>query len=342
VTFTKLSIFFWEKYPFFVKTYIILAITLIMEVSLIIPMYNEEDNVLITLNEVKKVLETYDSYQIITVDDGSSDKTLALLEDYALKNPELKVLSHPVNMGMGRALQTGFEKAQGDVIVTLDADLSYEPKYITELIHELHENHLDIVIGSQYMAGGETEDIPFIRLFISKMANKIVGYALDKNISTVTGILRAYRKDVIDYREIESNGTEINPEILSKAIAIGFEVKEIPVKLKGRKLGESKIQFRSTTTSHLLFTFYERPMILFGLIGLILCIIGIIIAIYLFYEYLIGTLDPTRPLMFVMVLMIISGIQILIFGFVATQISLLKREIYIIQKENKLMRKKMK
>lgn len=313
-----------------------------MEVSLIIPMYNEEDNVLITLNEVKKVLQTYESYQILAVDDGSSDRTLELLEEFASENPELVVLKHPVNMGMGKALRTGFEKADGDVIITLDADLSYEPQYIHNLIKELHENHLDIVIGSQYMAGGETEDIPFIRLFVSKMANKIVGYALDKNISTVTGILRAYRKEVIDSIEIEATGTEINPEILSKAIAIGFEVKEIPVKLKGRKLGESKIQFRSTTISHLLFTFYEKPMILFGVIGLIMCIIGIIIAIYLFYQYLIGTLDPTRPLMFVMVLMILSGIQILIFGFVATQISLLKREIYIIQKENKLMRKKLK
>jgi len=313
-----------------------------MEVSLIIPMYNEEDNVLITLNEVKKVLETYPSYQIVAVDDGSSDQTLALLEEYASENPELVILKHPVNMGMGRALRTGFEKAEGDVIITLDADLSYDPKYITELIQELHENHLDIVIGSQYMAGGETEDIPFIRLFISKMANKIVGYALDKNISTVTGILRAYRKEVIDSIEIEATGTEINPEILSKAIAIGFEVREIPVKLKGRKLGESKVQFRSTTISHLLFTFYEKPMILFGVIGLLISLIGIIAAIYLFYQYLVGTLDPNRPLMIFMVLMIIAGIQILIFGFVATQISLLKREIYIIQKENKLMRKKLK
>jgi dolichol-phosphate mannosyltransferase len=313
-----------------------------MEVSLIIPMYNEEDNVLVTLEEVKKVLKTYDSYQIVAVDDGSSDQTLRLLEEFREENPELEVLSHPVNMGMGRALRTGFEKAKGNVIITLDADLSYDPEYIKKLIQELDENHLDIVIGSQYMDGGETEDIPFIRLFVSKTANKIVGYALNKNISTVTGILRAYRKEVLESIEIESNGTEINPEILSKAIAIGFEVKEIPVKLKGRKFGESKVQYRSTTISHLLFTFYERPMILFGLIGLLLCLIGIIIAIYLFYEYLMGTLDPTRPLMFVMVLMIISGIQILIFGFVATQISLLKREIYIIQKENKWIKRKLK
>ena len=192
------------------------------------------------------------------------------------------------------------------------------------------------------MEGGKTENIPFNRLFISKMANKIVGYSMNDNISTVTGILRAYRKEVFDSIELESNGTAINPEILSKAIAVGFKVKEIPVMLKARELGESKIQFRTTTISHLLFTFYEKPIILFGVIGLILCLIGIISAIYLFYQYLLGTLNPTRPLMIFMVLMILSGIQILIFGFVATQISILKREIYIIQKENKLMKKKLK
>ncbi|MBF4474380.1 glycosyltransferase family 2 protein [Methanobacterium formicicum] len=312
-----------------------------MEISVIIPMYNEEDNVLITLKEVKKVLKSYESYQILAVDDGSNDQTLSLLEESAATNPELVVLKHPANMGMGKALQTGFKKAEGNVIITLDADLSYEPRYINDLIKELQEHNLDIVIGSQYMDGGETEDIPFIRLFISKMANKIVGYALDKNISTVTGILRAYRKEVIDSIEIESRGTEINPEILSKAISIGFEVKEIPVKLKGRKLGESKVQFKSTTISHLLFTFYQKPMILFGVIGLIMCLMGVISAIYLFYQYLIGTLDPMRPLMLFMLLMIIAGIQILVFGFVATQISLLKREIYIVQKENKLLRKKL-
>jgi len=314
-----------------------------MEISVIIPMYNEEDNVIPTLNEVKDVLKKYEQYQIIAIDDGSSDDTLSLLEDYASKNSEVQVLKHSVNMGMGKALRTGFEKTEGDIIVTLDADLSYKPQYINHLVHELEDDEtLGIVIGSQYMDGGKTEDIPFIRLFISKIANKIVGYSMSDNISTVTGILRAYRKEVFDSIELESNGTAINPEILSKAIAVGFKVKEIPVTLKSRKMGESKIRFRSTTISHLLFTFYEKPIMLFGVIGLILCFIGIISAIYLFYQYLLGTLDPTRPLMLFMVLMILSGIQILIFGFVATQISILKREIYIVQKENKLMRKRLK
>jgi len=312
-----------------------------MEVSVIIPMYNEEENVLHTLQEVKNVLRQYSPFQIIAVDDGSADNTLTLLEQYASENQEVEVFKHPVNMGMGKALVTGFKNAKGKVIVTLDADLSYDPNYIPLLVWKLHEENADVVIGSQYMHGGKTEGIPFIRLFVSKMANRIVGYSMNENISTVTGILRAYRKEVLDSIEIESRGTAINPEILSKAIALDFKIIEVPVTLKGRELGESKVQFRSTTISHLLLTFYERPMILFGFVGLALCIIGVVSAIYLFYLYLIGQLDPNRPLMIFMLLTLLSGIQILIFGFMATQISLLKREIYIVQKENKLMRKRL-
>ncbi|NYB51992.1 MAG: glycosyltransferase [Methanobacteriaceae archaeon] len=314
-----------------------------MKISVIIPMFNEEENVQKTLKTVEKVLkEFYNDYEILVVNDGSEDNTSNLVKDYAAENPHVILLEHPINMGMGRALITGFEYSSGDVIVTLDADLSYDPSYIPRLTETLDSAGVDIVIGSQYMSGGKTESIPFHRLFISKMANKIVGYALTGNISTVTGILRAYRREVLDSVDLESSGTEINPEILSKANAVGFKIKEIPVVLKGRKYGESKIKIKSTTIAHLLFTFYEKPMLLFGLVGLTLCIIGIISALYLFYLYLIGGLDPTRPLMLFMVLTILSGIQILIFGFVATQISLLKREIYLVQKENKLLRKKIK
>ncbi|NYB26375.1 MAG: glycosyltransferase [Methanobacteriaceae archaeon] len=313
-----------------------------MKVSIVIPMYNEEENVIRTLEIIDKISKNFDDYEIIVVDDGSSDDTYSLASNFQSNNSSnVHILKHPVNMGMGRALRTGFEKASGDAIVTIDADLSYESSYIPKLIDELDES-TDIVVGSQYMVGGKTENIPPLRLFISKTANKLVGYAMANNLSTVTGVLRAYREEVLDSIELDSDGTEINPEIISKAKAVGFNIKEVPVTLKGRELGKSKVRYRRTTISHLLFSFYEKPMILFGVIGLIICLIGIISAFYLFYQFLIGTLDPTRPLMLFMVLMILSGIQILIFGFVSTQISLLKREIYVVQKENKLLRKKLK
>jgi dolichol-phosphate mannosyltransferase len=314
-----------------------------MKISVIIPMYNEEDNVLRTLVEVNSVMKDYDNYEILVVDDGSIDDTYRLATEFSSSNPNVNVYKQPVNMGMGRALRTGFEKADGDIIITIDADLSYNVSHIPKLASALIDDEtVDIAVGSPYMEGGDVKNVPFIRLFISKIANKFVGYSMAENLSTVTSVLRAYRLEVLESMELESNGTDINLEILSKAIATRYKIKEVPAVLEGRELGQSKLKFRSKTISHVLFSLYEKPMILFGVIGLLLCLIGLISGVYLFYEYLIGTLDPTRPLMIFMVLMIISGIQILIFGFVATQISLLKREIYIIQKENRLMRKKLK
>ncbi len=314
-----------------------------MKISVIVPMYNEEDNVANTLSQVNTVMKKYENYEIIAVDDGSKDNTFQLAEKFGKKNDNIRVLSHKINMGMGRALRTGFENAEGDIIITIDADLSYSADQITKLADALiSDETVDIVVGSPYMEGGKVKNVPPFRLFISKCANKFVGFSLSENLSTVTAVLRAYRKDVLDSLELESNGTDINLEILSKAGATKYWIKEIPATLEGRKLGASKLKLRAKTISHVLFSFYEKPMILFGAIGFILLIIGIISAIYLFYEYLIGSLDPNRPLMLFMVLMIISGIQILIFGFIATQISLLKREVYIVQKENKQLRKRLK
>lgn len=314
-----------------------------MKISVIIPMYNEEENAINTLSEVNRVLQKYQDYEIIAVDDGSQDDTLKLIKNFSLESLNLLVLSHQLNMGMGRALRTGFENASGDIIITVDADLSYSADHIPLIADTLiNDESVDIVVGSPYMKGGKVKNVPAFRLFVSKCANKFVGFSLSENLSTVTAVLRGYRKEVLDSLELESNGTDINLEILSKTGATKYRIKEVPATLEGRKLGSSKLKFRAKTISHVLFSFYEKPMMLFGAIGLILLFIGIISAVYLFYQYLTGTLDPTRPLMLFMVLMVISGIQILIFGFVATQISLLKREIYIIQKENKLLRKKLK
>ncbi|SCG86013.1 glycosyltransferase [Methanobacterium congolense] len=314
-----------------------------MKISVIIPMYNEEDNVQRTLQEVNNSLKDYKNYEILAVNDGSKDNTYKLLKEFSSENQKVRVLQNPTNMGMGRALRTGFENATGDIVVTIDADLSYSADHIIKLTSELiNDESIDMVVGSPYMEGGAVKNVPFVRLFISKVANLFVGFSIPGDLSTVTSVLRAYKKEVLDSLELESNGTEINLEILSKVNANHFRIKEVPAVLEGRKLGQSKLKFKAKTITHVLFSFHEKPMMLFGVVGFILCFIGIISAIYLFYQYLMGTLDPTRPLMLFMAIMIISGIQILMFGFVATQISLLKREVYIIQKENKLLKKKIK
>ena len=104
-----------------------------MKISIIIPMYNEEDNALRTLVEINGEMKKYKDYEILVVDDGSEDNTFKLAKEYASENPNLHVYKQPVNMGMGRALRTGFEKSDGNIVITIDADLSYTPDHIINL-----------------------------------------------------------------------------------------------------------------------------------------------------------------------------------------------------------------
>ena len=182
--------------------------------------------------------------------------------------------------------------------------------------------------------GVEFQNVPFLRLWISKLGNKILRLAMPNRIYTSTGIFRAYRRKVLDSLELESDGKEIHLEILSKALALGYRVKEMPTILTGRKKGKSKFKFKKTTLSHLVFSVFEKPMIIFGFIGLATLGIGLLIGIYIAYLRFSGELTAGRPLITLALLLILGGIQILSFGFIAIQIVSLRREILRIQKEN--------
>jgi glycosyltransferase involved in cell wall biosynthesis len=315
-----------------------------MDLSIIIPMFNEAENVEATLGRVEEALTSFQgSYEIITIDDGSLDNTLEILKRVGEQNGEVKVVSYPKNIGRGMALRTGFKESRGEIVVSIDADLSYDPHYIIDFVETLrNEQDIDFVLASPYMPGGGVQDIPFFRLWISKLGNKILRFAMPNRIYTSTGIFRAYRRKVLDSFELESDGKEIHLEILSKAMALGYRVKEIPAILTGRKKGRSKFKFKKTATSHLVFSVFEKPMIIFGLIGLLTLGIGFLIGIYVAYLRFSGGLTPGRPLITFAILLILGGIQILSFGFIAIQIVSLRREILRIQKENLELRKEIR
>jgi glycosyltransferase involved in cell wall biosynthesis len=253
---------------------------------------------------------------------------------------KLKIVSYPKNIGRGMALRKGFKESSGEIIVSIDADLSYSPHYIIDLIETLRkEPDIDFVLASPYMPGGEVRNVPIHRLWISKWGNKLLRFAMPNRIYTSTGIFRAYRKKVLDSVELESDGKEIHLEILSKALALGFRVKEIPAVLSSRRKGKSKFRFKKTAISHLAFSVFEKPMIIFGFIGLLTLAIGSLIGIYIAYLRFSGDLTPGRPLITFALLLILGGIQILSFGFVALQIVSLRKEILRIQKGNLELRK---
>jgi len=307
-----------------------------MDLSIIIPMFNEAENAESTLNRVEEALASFaGTYEIIVVNDGSLDNTLDILSRLSEQDRKLKVVSYSKNVGRGMALKKGFKESSGEIIVSIDADLSYDPNYIIDFVETLRaEQDIDFVLASPYMPGGEVQNVPVLRLWVSKFGNKILRLAMPNRIYTSTGIFRAYRRKVLDSLELESDGKEIHLEILSKALALGYRVKESPAILTGRKRGKSKFKFRKTAISHLIFSVFEKPMIIFGFIGLLTLTIGLLIGLYIAYLRFSGDLTPGRPLITFAILLILGGIQILSFGFIAIQIVSLRREILRIQKEN--------
>ena len=312
-----------------------------MDLSIVIPMFNEAENVEATLRRVEGGLASFQgAYEMIAVNDGSLDNTLENLEKIAAQNGRVRIVSHSKNIGRGMALRTGFKESKGEIVVSIDADLSYDPQYILALVNALKtEQDIDFVLASPYMPGGGVRDVPILRLCISRLGNKILRFVMPNRIYTSTGIFRAYRKRVLDSLELESEGKEIHLEILSKALALGYRVKEIPAILTGRRKGKSKFRFRKTTMSHLVFSAFEKPMMLFGFLGLLTLGIGSLIGIYVAYLRFSGALTPGRPLITFAILLILGGIQILSFGFIALQIVSIRREILRIQKENLELKK---
>jgi glycosyltransferase involved in cell wall biosynthesis len=313
----------------------------IMDLSIVIPMFNEAENVEATLRRIKEALGPFNgTYEIVAVNDGSLDNTFEVLNRLAEQDGRLKIVSYSKNIGRGMALRKGFQNSRGEIVVSIDADLSYSPHYVVDFVETLRkEPDIDFVLASPYMPGGGVQDIPIHRLWISKWGNKILRFAMPNRIYTSTGIFRAYRKKVLESLELESDGKEIHLEILSKALALGYRVKERPAILTSRKRGKSKFKFKKTAISHLIFSVFEKPMIIFGFIGLLTIAAGFLIGIYIVFLRFSGDLTPGRPLITFALLLILGGIQILSFGFIAIQIVSLRREILRIQKENLELKK---
>jgi dolichol-phosphate mannosyltransferase len=304
------------------------------QISIIIPMFNEEENAADTIARISETLKQDGRpFEIIPVNDGSIDNTLDVLDDLAGTKDYVHVVSYWKNGGRGKAIRYGLKAARGKYVATIDADLSYDPKYLLEMIKVLdEESDIDVVLASPYMDGGGTEGVPKDRLFISRAGNKLLQMAIPEKIHTLTCIVRCYRSQVISSLDLESDGKEIHLEIISKVLAMGYRVKEIPAVLTSRKKGSSKFAFRATAISHIIFTIFERPSLLFGFIGIVLALIGVGLGAYILMLYFGEVLNPNRPLITLMILFILGGIQILSFGFLASQIHYLRKEVLLNRK----------
>ncbi|TSC96866.1 MAG: family 2 glycosyl transferase [Parcubacteria group bacterium Athens1014_26] len=304
-----------------------------MKISVVVPTYNEEIAIAGNVHEIVKALEGLgESWELILVNDGSRDNTLSIIQGLARDNSNIKVVSYPVNKGRGFALRIGFRAAQGDYIIATESDLTWGSKIFGRFLRELEKGETDMVIASPHMEGGKMENVPFLRWLLSYLGNIIFSFALPGHLTMCTGMTRAYRREVLDALDLESDDKDLHVEILYKALDLGFRVTEIPSVLRwkkpepGVKVRKSHFKFKSIF-KHLLLSFGIQPFLLFGTAGFSLIGLGAIFSVYLLILSVLGTRVAGRPLLFVAVLLILVGFQTLIFGFLANQSRELKRQL---------------
>ncbi|AMQ19451.1 glycosyltransferase family 2 protein [Thermococcus peptonophilus] len=232
-------------------------------IFVVLPCYNEAPNLLKLIPKIDDALKGQD-YQIIAVNDGSSDRTGEVLLQLSEEYP-IRILTHQRNMGLQAALKTGLSEAvrlgkEGDVVITMDSDDTHDPIHISQMLEKI-EDGADIVIASRYVKGGKQVNVPVHRVFLSWGINKVLGLFSGVPAKDLTSGYRAYKWeclrrtfDALGERLVTSQGFEISVELLVKVFYFGncSRIEEVPLYLDyGRKEGGSKMNLRKTIMGYL-------------------------------------------------------------------------------------------
>lgn len=228
-----------------------------MDISVVIPCYNEEDGIpflketLLPLREA--ILARHESFELLLVNDGSKDRTAEVLAQSFADFPEARVLTHPQNRGVGAAMRTGFDAAQGAIITCYDADCAYPVLDLLKLV-DIVRSGKAVASATPFLPGGSLEGVPFHRRVLSQGVAELYRAVLGGNagsIQTFSCAFRAYRREALRSIHIESDGFPAASEILARLIMAGHSVQEMPSTLSDRKFGVSKMRKLQTIRAHL-------------------------------------------------------------------------------------------
>jgi len=286
--------------------------------SVVIPLLNEEENIPILYQELRDVLVTLEEdYEIIFIDDGSTDRSLELLQDLQRKDNRVVVVSFRKNFGQTAAMAAGFDYAGGDVIITMDADLQNDPKDIPLLLDQIKAGN-DVVTGWRY----DRKDAFINRKLPSIIANKIISKTTGVNLHDYGCTLKAFRREVIKCVKLYGEMHRFIPAIAS---GMGIDFTEVKVNHRARRFGASKYGISRTIrvildlmTVKFLLSYSTRPIQVFGLMGVISGGIGFLIALFMTIQRQFFNVPLSdRPLLFLAVLLIFIGIQFISLGLIA-------------------------
>jgi dolichol-phosphate mannosyltransferase len=212
---------------------------IISPVTVLVPAYNEEAVIEAFMGRISSV--AHKDWEILVVDDGSTDATASLLGRVAASDGRVRVVTHPENRGLGAALSTGFELARGEYVVTMDADLSHPVDLVPILLSECEQ--FDAVFGSRFVVGGSMEGVPAIRRLVSSLGNLVMRILLDSAVKDMTTGFRVYRRSAVVGLGLVGSGFETQLELTVRLLAKGARIAEIPLVLQKRAAGESKMRY---------------------------------------------------------------------------------------------------
>ena len=289
-------------------------------ISFIIPFYNEEESLRLLydkiINVVNKVMITDEvfSYEFWFVDDGSNDKSTNIIKDIIRMDDNVHLIVFRKNFGKAAALQAAFKKCNGDIVITMDADLQDEPEEIPNFIEKINEGY-DLVSGWKF----DRHD-PIEKRLPSKLFNRVTALLSGVKLHDFNCGFKAYTRDVV--KNIDVYG-ELHRYIPVIAHRKGFKITEIKVRHNKREFGKSKYGFErylrglfDSLTVSFLNKYYDKPMHFFGRFGMAFSLIGLAIGVYLTVIWFSGQSIGNRPLLTLSVLLIILGVQFFSIGLI--------------------------
>lgn len=206
-----------------------------MKLSVIMPVYNERE----TLEEiVKQVLDTGLAYEIVMVDDGSTDGTRDIMKQWE-NDRIVRVIFHETNKGKGSAVRTGFQAACGEVLVIQDADLEYDPRDYPKLIQPIREGRADVVYGSRFI-GGPARKVYFWHRVGNQMLTLLTNVLYNLDLTDMETCYKCFRAEVVKDIVLRSQRFEVEPEITAKIAKRGYRIFEVPISYYGREYHEGK------------------------------------------------------------------------------------------------------
>lgn len=228
-----------------------------MKLSIVMPAHNEEDCIGQTIKELVVELASNEiEYEIVLVNDNSTDRTSEIAVDLQKKNKNIKIVNRKPPNGFGRAVQDGIDAATGDAVAIVMGDMSDGPKDVVKYYHKLEEGY-DCVFGSRFMKGSLVKDYPPLKLFINRMANNFIRILFFIRQNDITNAFKIYRREVLDScKPFVSLYFNITVEIPLKAVNRGFRIEQVPITWYGRKSGVSKLKISEMGRKYLFTVLY--------------------------------------------------------------------------------------